>query len=179
LLVDALGFADRRAEMKAIMEIRRIVNNGRVVGAMAAFVIAAIAWNVSRSMPGRQLPVVISHAYYSDDDGLTWFVDTDEKVPPFDHDGKTAVLAFVYQTADGKQFVQHLEEYSPTIKARAESALSTGSTEEAKVLLAGSTPLVKKPGDKIWVSQSDPRALPILSITDLMREKGIVSPVFP
>lgn len=161
------------------MDIRKIINNGPVVIPLAVLVIAAFAWEASRSMPNRQAPIVVSNVYYSDDDGMTWFVDTDEKVPPFDHNGKTAVLAFVYKTPDGRQFVQHLEEYPPSVKASADSAISTGSTEEAKALLAGATPLVKRPGDKFWVSQTDPRAMPILSITELMREREIVSPVFP
>jgi hypothetical protein len=165
--------------MNAIVNIRRIVNNGRIAIPIAVLVIVAIAWQASRSMQRHPLPDVVSHAYYSDDDGQTWFVDTDNNVPPFDHNGKTAVMAFVYQTADGKQFVQHLEKYPDSVTARVVAAFSSGSTEEARALLAGSTPLVKKPGDKTWVSQTDPQAMPIMSIAELAREKGMVSPVFP
>jgi len=36
-------------------------------------------------------------AYFSDDDGKTFFVDDIEKIVPFDHDGKPGFRAMVYQ----------------------------------------------------------------------------------
>ena len=50
-------------------------------------------------------------AFYSDDDGATWFADAADRLPPFDHDGKPAFSAFVYE-CDGKPFVNHLERYT-------------------------------------------------------------------
>src|ERR1700722_15628935 len=53
-----------------------------------------------------------SKAYYSIDDGATTFVDDFFKAYPFDHDGKPAYRAYVFQTTDGKRFVGYLERYT-------------------------------------------------------------------
>ena len=42
-------------------------------------------------------------AFFTDDDGATWFADDAKKIPPFDHNGKQAVRARVYRSG-GKTF---------------------------------------------------------------------------
>ena len=44
-------------------------------------------------------------AFYTDDNGKTFFKDDRYKVVPFDHNGKQAYRADVFQCRDGKQFV--------------------------------------------------------------------------
>jgi hypothetical protein len=44
-------------------------------------------------------------AFYTDDNGKTFFKDKRYKIVPFDHNGKQAYRADVFQCPDGKQFV--------------------------------------------------------------------------
>jgi len=48
---------------------------------------------------------VSDSAFYTDDNGKTFFKDDRYKVVPFDHNGKQAYRADVFQCPDGKQFV--------------------------------------------------------------------------
>src|ERR1700722_10524228 len=57
-------------------------------------------------------PSNASKAYYTTDDGQTTFVDDFFKAYPFDHDGKPAYRAYMFQTSDGKRFVGYLERYT-------------------------------------------------------------------
>src|SRR5689334_3571232 len=52
---------------------------------IAALIVARTFW------PTRQAD--LNQAFYSDDDGKTWFTDSTFRVAPFDHNGKTAVVA--------------------------------------------------------------------------------------
>jgi hypothetical protein len=52
-------------------------------------------------------------ACYSDDDGQTWFADSTWNVVPFDHNGKSAVRAFVFSYDGGsKTFILALMRYT-------------------------------------------------------------------
>lgn len=107
-------------------------------------------------------------AFFTVDDGATWFEDAAHKVPPFDHGGKPAVRAYVFE-AGGKKFVNHLERYTPEGKKAAEAraeALKSGKAPPAFALSPGATIVeIKRPGSKAWVSQSDKaKAGPILQV---------------
>ena len=41
-------------------------------------------------------------AFYTTDDGATLFTDGADRLPPFDHDGKAAVMAAVFSCDNGK-----------------------------------------------------------------------------
>ncbi len=104
-------------------------------------------------------------AYYTVDDGKTWFVDSVYKTPPFDYNGQTAVRAVVF-TYDNehKTFCPIVERYNTDIKKRLDDAIAQANREgkplssialfnapgtgfEMEVKLAG-------PGHK-WVSRGD------------------------
>jgi hypothetical protein len=104
-------------------------------------------------------------AFFSTDDGKTWFVDNAGKLPPFERDGKEAVRAYVFE-CKGKQFVNHLERYTPDGRRAAEAALESQRTSQtatvpAQLRLAGAE--VRKPGAKQWAPLGDlAKAGPIL-----------------
>lgn len=100
-------------------------------------------------------------AYFSTDDGQTFFVDTGAKLPPFEVDGKQAVKAHVFMCG-GKRVVGYLSRYTPeTLKAieDAKAARDQGKPPPNVHLLAGmgTTGLeVKRPGpNNPWVKQAD------------------------
>jgi hypothetical protein len=67
-------------------------------------------------------------AFYSDDDGQTWFIDTVYKSTPFDHNGKQAVRAVVYSCENGKtKFCAYLMRDTPEDKKRLDDALATAA----------------------------------------------------
>src|SRR5947207_15643246 len=75
-----------------------------------------------------------TQAYFSTDDGKSWFVDDAKKIPPFQKNGKDAVRAYVYKCPDGTKFVSHLERYTPEAKKMLEG--SSGSRSQSTDLTA-------------------------------------------
>lgn len=72
-----------------------------------------------------------SQAYYSDDDGQTYFVDSIDKIPPFYHGGKEADRAFVFSGGDGK-FVGYLQRFKPfAVKLLNEASAKSKDSFEA------------------------------------------------
>jgi hypothetical protein len=95
------------------MGIREKINDGKIgvivgIGAIAA----AIAIGVIYLWPAGP-HVHYAQTFYSDDDGETYFRDSLYKFAPFDHDGRTAVLAIIYEDAHNTKFVAYLERYTP------------------------------------------------------------------
>lgn len=117
---------------------------------------------------GPSAPAAATRAFFSDDDGKTWFVDDAAKIPPFVHGGKEAVRAYVYRSAKGKEFVNHLERYKPDAKALLEAAArgdkSAGNVAAVQGAHTGGRE-VKRPGDAKWIPSSKFReASGILSV---------------
>jgi hypothetical protein len=117
----------------------------------------------------------ISMTYYSDDDGQSWFQDSSFKVAPFDHNGKTAVIAEVYTYDNGdKSFCAYLAKYTPAAKKRLETAFAdvqskgqlpntVGLLHDRSFIQSGM--VVKRPGrNNDWLPYSDPRANDLFSI---------------
>src|SRR5688572_29694078 len=82
------------------MSVREWMGNNQKatsVGA-GALTVLAIGLIIYQLLPERQS----TKAWYTTNDGKTWFKDSNRKVPPFDYGGKQAVLAKVYE-CNGKQ----------------------------------------------------------------------------
>jgi hypothetical protein len=144
---------------------------GVVIGASLLFVAAiAIAiqfWPQKKPDLARQ--------YYSVDDGQTWFSDEVSHVAPFDHDGKTAVIAEIYTYDNGnKMFCPYLAKYTDDAKKRLEAeiadAKAKGEPVDAVPLLHDSlfmraNTMVKLAGpNNSWIAYTDPRAAEVFSI---------------
>jgi hypothetical protein len=84
------------------------------------------------------------YAYYTTDDGKTWFSDSAIRLPPYDHDGSPAVRCIVFKGPNG-QYAGLLEKLSDDTRAR---LAKTGD----QFLPFGTPVLVKKPGEKEWTS---------------------------
>jgi len=79
-----------------------------VMGVLAAIILIAGTLIASqlRGGPGASLA---KQAYFTDDDGNSFFADDASKIPPFDHNGKEAVVAHVFSTGHDSPFVGYLE----------------------------------------------------------------------
>lgn len=94
------------------MNLRDKLNNASPAvksGIIVAFVVVVGLSLWASLSSGR--PPNATRAYYSSDDGKTFFVDDFFRSYPFDHDGKPAYRAYVYETAKGTKFVGYLERY--------------------------------------------------------------------
>jgi len=95
-------------------------------------------------------------AFFSIDDGKTYFEADASNLPPFDYNGQKAVSAHVFQCG-GKPFVAYLERYTND-GMRAMQAVRQGTPSGLQRQIADSGREVKRPGDKRWVSVTDRQA---------------------
>ncbi len=147
------------------MSLRTKLNDNPMLtgGIIVAIIVILVGYWVIRGMGGSG-PVRPTHAYYTVDDGTSWFSGSADEIAPFQHDGKPAVRAHLYKCADGKEFVGYLERYTDQAKAvldqfkadRAAGKQITNSQAVAAAEMGGKQ--VKRPGDKDWVGGGD-RAL--------------------
>lgn len=105
-----------------------------------------------------------SQAYFTDDDGKTWFADDARKVPPFDHGGKQAVQAYVYR-AGGKDYVHYMRRYTPEAKKKLEEmtaskTLRSDPTRMQSIQMTGEE--VKVPGGDAWIKASDKKYIEVI-----------------
>lgn len=140
------------------MKFKEALNNhaGIVIGVVILALLIA-GWSVLRNLGGGP-NLGASTAFYSDDDGKTWFRDKASLTTPFDHDGKPACVAHVYRCKD-KEFVAYLERAGDQVVPRdqAAPAPTSGKGEAAAKSAMGGPGMgfVKKPGAKDWVSKGN------------------------
>lgn len=130
--------------------------------ALLLFGVAAIAYQLFTASPNVSS---IREAYYTVDDGQSLFVESENKLAPFDHQGKEAVRAHVFEI-EGKRVVKYLERYSGDahhILMEVKEAVRTakpGDKPPAALALVDSAQRngreVKKPGDPKWVNINSP-----------------------
>ena len=137
------------------MDIRTALNERPVIGFSVGLLILILAgaaiWSYLRGGQGS----AIGKAFYSDDDGKTWFIDNDQLIPPFDHHGKQAYGAAVYRCGMGRPFVGYLEKYSDQQRALVEQSRDNAGSHDSADRTATVPPskmYVKNPGGKDWVA---------------------------
>jgi hypothetical protein len=110
----------------------------------------------------------LNEAWYTDDDGKTWYADDKSLMPPVDHNGKTAVRAYVFSFDGGKdEFVGYLERYTPEARQALEQARAEVITEKipppallySQIQMSGIE--LKRPGESNWINVRDPEAAAI------------------
>jgi hypothetical protein len=110
------------------------------------------------------VPAGQARAFFTTDDGKTWFTDEVRKVPPFSKDGKEAVRVYVYKCPDGKQFAAWLERYTPPSKKQLEAMQARAENAPPDLVPFGAPEVeIKPPGQSNWIKSSDPRAAAIMT----------------
>ncbi len=98
----------------------------------------------------------LGKAFFSTDDGKTWFTAPASNIAPFDDNGTTAYRVEVYRCSHGSAFVVNLEAFSAEDKAKIERTIADGQDSSAvRGMEADAPPLVKKPGDREWVKMTE------------------------
>ena len=131
------------------------VTSAVVIVVIILAVVALVWWQKPSSVPTK--------AFYTTDDGKTWFKDSIELLAPVTIDGKEAYRVYVFKCG-GEKFAGYLERYTPEAKKAIETMKVEGNKpnvdgykmmELNKVMQIGQQ--FKKPGDKEWISMADPR----------------------
>lgn len=128
--------------------IRENMNKNPAVatGATLGIILICILIIVYQLWPSHPSGSAVTKAYFTDDDGKTYFKDDVTKFAPFDHDGKEAVQAFVYQANGGTPFVAFEEKLTP----EALNAMKNPLPHPGPPIGVLNGTLVKRPGDKDW-----------------------------
>jgi hypothetical protein len=132
----------------------------RAAVALSLLVIAAsAAWLTwfFWPMPTARPP---TRAWYTVDDGATWFADDAERIPPFEHDGKQAVRLHLFTCDGGKTaFVGYLQKIPEETFAQLRRRGVDPATIDDDVLAGENGWLCKRPGaENPWVSSRDDTA---------------------
>lgn len=156
------------------MGIREALNERSklVSAAVAVAVVLCAGWMTVWFVSGNSdVSQGSAQAFYTIDDGKTWFRDDADKLPPYTHNGATAYRCYVFTCDGGKtRFVSHLERCTPEGKRLAEEQMKQGKRSPGSAMmrrLAVGSMEFKKPGtgDQGWISENDPAA------ADLKRPK--------
>jgi hypothetical protein len=146
-------------------------HKGVAVATAVVVVVAAglLAWR-STTVPEAAGSAAAVQAFYSADDGNSFFAAPADLIPPFEWEGKTACRAAVFTCDGGKtKFVGYLERYPPGAKKQldaAQQALKAGAKGAGPSPMAASSVEVKKPGaPNKWVPRHSREAAGVLNVT--------------
>lgn len=143
--------------------VRETLQNNRKIGLLVALILilVSVAWTAYVFLRDRPPQTDSYSAFFSDDDGQTYFRDSILKLPPFDHNGNIADLAIV--CTDGKRdFVAYLQRYTPQARRQLQELYDANHSAPYKVIDMMASPQIslegteiKVPGkDNPWVSRS-------------------------
>ena len=138
-----------------------------VTGATIGVIVLAFVFiivEIRSSGPGHFSPP--TERYYTDDDGASYFTDTVDKIPPFDHGGKQAVVAFVYKCSSGGKFIGYLQRFSPKGLKAATAAVGKPDTDPilGQTLQEETEYSLPLKGEKGWVKSISPAAQEIMQV---------------
>jgi hypothetical protein len=156
------------------MDIRKAIQGKPVVGIAITVVLLAISGMILARQYWPEKRANLSETYFTDDDGNTWFADSAYLVPPFDHNGRTAVFAQVFSYDNGsKKYCAYESKFTDKAKERLEAALaeaqknnqppSSVSLYRDRTFMSQEI-LVKQPGSEKWIPMADPQANSVCSV---------------
>ena len=141
----------QRNQSMALRE--KIHKNQAIAGIIACGAIGISIFFLIRQAGGVGASSGVS-AYFSADDGKTWFKDDMVRAFPFDHDGQPAYRAEIFRCGS-TTFCGYLESL-PDGTRDGINALPANWQARYAALQANSDQIeVKKPGDTKWVRQRD------------------------
>jgi hypothetical protein len=112
------------------MGLRETLNQKKSVSVGAAVLLFVVAGGYLAYTQWPRSALKGDEAFYTVDDGQTWFVDSIYKTPPFDYEGKTAVRAMVYSYANGKKtFCPFLVRYDDGMKKKLDAEISQANQQ--------------------------------------------------
>lgn len=136
-------------------------SNGKtaMIGASLLVIGGLVTAYLSAGQNSGPRPVSEGKAFFSTDDGKTWFADSVSMPTPFRKDGKVAYRVFVWRVNDGEPFVSHLFRTSAVPAENVDSSRAPQMDRRARPSLSASGGAeVKKPGapESAWVRADSP-----------------------
>jgi hypothetical protein len=151
---------------------------GMAIVAGAMLLVAAVA------LRREAAPTASNQQFFSADDGRSYFTASVDSVPPFEHDGKPAVRAYVFQ-CQGERFVGYLERYKEdarrlvlsniTGKSAAATPQQVAAVQQAQM----NGREVKRPGEKQWVNLLSPEGAKVAAVRCPAGKSGTPEAVEP
>jgi hypothetical protein len=112
------------------MGLRETLNKKKSVSTGAAVFLIVVAGSILAYTQWPERRPKGDKAFFTVDDGKSWFVDSAYKAAPFDHDGQTAVRAMVYSYDNGhKTFCPVLERYNADTKKKLDAAVDAANRD--------------------------------------------------
>jgi hypothetical protein len=145
------------------MGIRQQINSRPLLGYVGSSVLVTFAVTLALCSRANSRPRIVlsDKAYFSADDGKTWFADSVTKPTPFRlQDGGEAVLAHVFSFNDRDLFIGYLERDDGG--AGQAKATSNASASFAPGSLGSR--VVKRPRDKAWVQMTSSQGIKIMNV---------------
>lgn len=118
--------------------------------AVGILIAGAVGATILRSGGNGPRPVSEGLAFFTIDDGKTWFADSSSNPSPFEKDGKPAYRVQVWRCNGGDPFVSHLARTGVNPQPKPMPRLAQGRTPPP---MSGGALEVKRPGtgDTGWV----------------------------
>jgi hypothetical protein len=163
------------------MKLREYINNHSGLAAVVVALIIAVACYVTYSSITGNAPKLSTSGWYTDDDGKTWFADSQFKAVPFDHNGKPAFTAAVFKCGNGQPFVPFVTRFSPKYLKEAQG-LEQSKAADARPKFQALQQMameIKKVGDSAWYSVDSPAGQKIMADGVKCTGGGEIEPVQP
>jgi hypothetical protein len=130
-----------------------IQNNQKIAGLIACVAIGASVFYIARRSSGVGATSGVS-AYFSADDGKTWFKDDMVRTFPFDHGGEPAYRAEIFRCS-GLTFCAYLEMMPDSTRDGIDALPPNWQARYAAMQSNSDQFKVKRPGDTKWLSRRD------------------------
>jgi len=139
------------------MSLRQKINNSPLIPIIAVAVVLGIAVYVISAQFRGGAAAIPTEAYFTTDEGKTWFRADINLVPPFMHDGREAVRVHLFTCGD-ETIVGYLAKMTPEAKAAVEAfradmaqrPTERPATHQAAMNADMTGWLFKRPGDQDW-----------------------------
>ena len=170
-----------------ILGLREILNRytRASIGGVCAVLLVTVVFGYSQMKPGK---LSAPSAYFSADDGKTFYADDSTIVAPFESHGQPVYGAQVFECADGKRFVGYLER---AVSPEAKKIVEEGRRAAAEAFVQHPTAgpgaelmnsiraqlEIKKPGETKWVPANSPEADRIYAVK--CADGSVPSPAIP
>jgi hypothetical protein len=154
-----------------------------VTGATLAIIVIAMGLIIWQVIRGNNLPP--GKSYFTTDDGMSFFELTNDNVPPFKHEGKTAVRAYVFSCDGGKtRFVGFLERFTPDAKKTIEAALkhpNEDTIDGQGAIQTGAQVKLPRTGndDSKWILRDSPEGQALMDSVKCEHETDVLEPIEP
>lgn len=155
---------------------------------VAILLLALGGWSLfGRSPAEMSSPPNPDRAWYTIDDGKTWFADAADKITPFEKDGKQACRVYLHSFDGGKTTVATKLERFTDKAAKALTSIRAAILKSHEPVIEDReaewhTPAcveIKRPGETLWKSAASEAAVKSCNPVDPKNPSAVAMPIYP